>query len=493
LDSLNEVPAHKKDPHLTRGILAGLLGLSTLPCLAQSPAPAPGEVVVSGSVRVRGEAWDWFEPNAGNANYAYAHSLVRLGISRQSPTGDWTLELEQPTLFNVPTDAVQPAPQGQLGLGAAYRAVNKSQTASLFLKQGFYRWKSPKSKSQVRVGRFEFVEGLETSPADPTLAALKRDRIAHRLLGNFGWSLVGRSYDGVQYTRALPEGNVNLVAVRPTQGVFQLDGMGDLDVNVLYAAYSRPLPSATRPGDARVFLIDYDDHRPLGKVDNRPAAVRDADKGDVHIQTLGGHYLRTLPVGSGVMDFTLWGAAQAGKWGAQKHRGSAAAIEAGYQPKKSRIKPWIRAGYFQSSGDGDPNNGTHSTFFSMLPTPRIYARFPFYNQMNNRDLFIEFRAKPHPKWNVRADAHVLQLSSPGDLWYGGGGAFQPDSFGFNGRPSGGRKGLARVYDLSLDYQPSPTWTATLYGAVAQGKGVIRSVYPQGSNGSFIYTEITRKW
>lgn len=448
---------------------------------------------MNGSLRVRGEAWDWFESQAGDDEYTFGHSLLRMGVGQQKPRSDWMVEIAQPTLISPPDNAVQPPPEGQLGLGATYKAVNRSQTASLFLKQAYYRWKDPERGRQARVGRFEFIDGLETMPQDPTLQYLKRERIAHRLIGNFGWSLVQRSFDGLQYSQNLPEGNVTLAALRPTQGVFQLDGMGELNINVLYGAYSRSLPSPTSPGDARLFFIDYDDNRNLPKVDNRPAAVRNADTADVHIQTVGGHYLRTVPAGDGKMDLTLWGAAQFGKWGAQRHRGAAAALEIGYQPAESRLRPWFRAGYFQSSGDGSPSDGTHSTFFNVLPTPRIYARFPFYNMMNNRDLFVQVMAKPHPKWSVRADAHFLQLSSSSDLWYQGGGAFQPNSFGYAGRPSGGSRDFASVYDLSFDYQASPLWSATLYGALANDRGVIRSIYPQGADGGFVYAEVSRRW
>ena len=51
----------------------------------------------------------------------------------------------------------------------------------------------------IRVGRFEFLDGSEATPANATLAAVKRDRVVQRLIGNFGFTDVGRSLDGVQY------------------------------------------------------------------------------------------------------------------------------------------------------------------------------------------------------------------------------------------------------------------------------------------------------
>lgn len=458
----------------------------------QAAAPS-GKVTITGSWRLRGEAWSWFRPLSGDRDYVFGHSLLRVGVGQQKPRSEWLVELEQPTLIDTPSNATRPGVEGQLGLGATYRAVNGRRDAGLFLKQGYFRLKGLRNASQLRLGRFEFIEGLETMPRDASLAYLKRERVAHRLIGNFGWSLVGRSLDGVNYSQRAAGGTVTLLAAHPTRGVFDLDGWGDLNVNVLYGAFSALLGSERAPGDGRLFLMDYEDNRNLGKTDNRPAAVRAADTDEVHIQTFGGHYLQAVPLGGGKADLLLWVAGQKGDWGRQKHRGLAWAAEAGYQPKSAPWQPWLRVGYFQSSGDGSPDNDTHSTFFSVLPTPRIYARFPFFNQMNNRDAFVQVLAKPHPKWSLRADAHFLRLSSGTDLWYQGGGAFQPNSFGYTGRPAGGRRGLATLFDASLDYQASPAWSATFYAAVAQGKGVIEAIYPRGAKATLVYAELLRKW
>src|SRR5207302_1801412 len=40
------------------------------------------------------------------------------------------------------------------------------------------------------IGRMEFFDGAEVSPKNETLAALKRDRVAARLLANFGFTHV---------------------------------------------------------------------------------------------------------------------------------------------------------------------------------------------------------------------------------------------------------------------------------------------------------------
>ena len=120
-------------------------------------------------------------------------------------------------------------------------------------------------------------------------------------------------------------------------------------------------------------------------------------------------------------------------------RSGAFAAEGGWQPNfGASVRPWLRGGYYYSSGDNNPNDGTHGTFFAVLPTPRVYARFPFFNSMNNTDAFGEVMLRPGKKLAVGSDVHGIWLSSSSDLWYSGGGAFQPWTFGFQGRPSGGQ-------------------------------------------------------
>jgi hypothetical protein len=114
--------------------------------------------------------------------------------------------------------------------------------------------------SSLHLGRFEFVDGAEVAPKDTTLAILKRDRIAHRLLGNFGFSHVGRSFDGIQYVRGTSGMNLTLLAARATQGVFQVSGWAELDTDVLYGALTRSVGKQS-PGEWRVFALSYHDGR----------------------------------------------------------------------------------------------------------------------------------------------------------------------------------------------------------------------------------------
>src|SRR5207248_464671 len=72
------------------------------------------------------------------------------------------------------------------------------------------------------VGRYEYRDGLETVPGDPTLAALKRMRIAERLVGPFEFTHVTRSFDGVRLAWDRPAWNVTAFGTRPTRGGFEV-------------------------------------------------------------------------------------------------------------------------------------------------------------------------------------------------------------------------------------------------------------------------------
>ena len=452
-----------------------------------------GGVTIAGSVRVRGESWSWFESTGADASYAYGHSLVRLGATYSNPRIDVMLEGSQPTILGAPTNAVASGPAGQLGMGASYRAANGNDRVGAFLKQAFVRFKNVGAKGNMaRLGRIEFVDGAESVPTDSSVAWLKRERIAHRVLANFAFSAAQRSYDAVHVARSTPRYNVTLMAGMPTEGVFQLDGQGTLtDIHVGYGALTLPFPWA----DVRLFGLRYEDRRPIAKVDNRPAAVRASDLSAVKVNTLGANVVVVRPLGSAQADLLFWGALQNGDWGAQDHSASAFDVEAGLQPSLP-LKPWLRVGFSQGSGDDTPGTtagGTHGTFFQMLPTPRIYARTPFYNMMNDRDLFSSLLVRPAKGTSVRAEVHRLSLTTANDLWYAGGGAFNETVFGYQGRPSSGNSGLATLADLGADRAFGPLFNLGAYLGMVRGGDVVKSLHAAGPNGRFLYLELTRRF
>src|SRR5215472_9436725 len=350
------------------------------------------ETSFSGNWRTRVENWHWFQSSTGTPDYTFGASVLRLSIMQKRKRLDWQIEAEQPTLFGLPPHAMAPAPQGALGLGANYFASNGPWSMNVFPRQAYARFHALGSRNTaLTLGRFEFIEGVELPVKDPTVTTLLRERIAHRLVGNFGFSEVGRTFDGATFTRTKGDWNLTATAARATRGVFQTDGWADLDVDIQYAALTRSMQKSTL--EWRVFGLGYHDGRDVLKTDNRGAALRSADPENIRIGTVGGNLVKAYHMQRGTADFLAWGAYQFGSWGRLTQHAEAGALEAGYQ-LNGRTKPWLRFGYFRGSGDTNPNRGTHGTFFQVLPTPRIYARFPFFNLMNNEDRFAELSLSP---------------------------------------------------------------------------------------------------
>lgn len=439
-------------------------------------------IKLSGSLRLRAEQYSFFETPGYDDEYVFGAGLLRVSAAQKvSPNLDWQLELAVPMLFALPDRAVAPAPRGQLGLGGSYYAANgDTDAATLFPKQAFVRYKS--GAHSIRAGRFEFNEGTEVVPKNASLAAVKNARIAQRLIGAFGFSHVGRSADGLQYLFNTPAINVTAAAFTPTAGAFNTDGLGEVDdVGVVYAAVTR----SGANDDARIFILGYRDDRDLVKTDNRPASARATDFGEIQVTTIGAHYLRAF----GNANVLAWIALQGGDWGVLEHQASAIALEGGYNFPKDRK---LRAGIFASSGDDDPSDDEHGTFFQVLPTPRFHARFPFYNAMNSTDAFVAFSMKPHAKVTVTSELHALKLTEERDLWYAGGGAFEDKSFGFAGRPANGSDDLARVLDLAVDYAVTPKTSLTAYAGFARGGDVVDAIFDD-TGAALVYLEVTRRF
>jgi len=443
--------------------------------------------------RTRVDAWKWPEAPPEENSYGYVESLLRLGVAQRIHRWDWELELAQPAVLDVPDKAVSPvSAQGQLGLGGTYYASNGNNTepATAFFKQGFLRYGG--ESGQIRLGRFEFFDGQEIQPKNPTLAWLQTNRIVQRLIGNFGFSNAQRSFDGLDAHIGSGAWNLTAMAARSDQGVFNMNGNPELNVDLQYLAFTRPELKGHLLW--RAFGAGYHDGRTfVTKTDNRALAVRASDHGNIRIGTYGIDAIAAVPAGPGQIDLLFWGALQNGSWGALAHRADAVAVEGGYQVTRLRSAPWLRGGWFRSSGDNNATDTTHNTFFQMLPTPRVYARLPFYNLMDSTDDFVEVMDKPTKWLALRSDLRWLKLTSPHDLWYQGGGAFDDKVFGFTGRPANNASSLASLVDVSADCRVTQNVSLNFYYAYAQGKRVMAAIYAADHNLQYGYVELVYHW
>jgi hypothetical protein len=461
-----------------------------------NPSPAAikvGDVTITGTLRARMYIWNWFQAATGQNQYQYSGDFLRVNLAEKRGNFDWDAELAVPFLLGLPSGATDAAPQGALGLGSNYYSANKNNNyaAMIFPRQLFARFRGlgGNEGQTLQAGRFVFQDGTELAPKNATLAADKQNHVAQRLLGDFAFSDVGRSFDGVHYSFSTPTSDFTFVSGVPTRGVYQVDGWGWNRIALGYAAFTKDWGHGNYAADTRLFAIDYDDFRHILKTDNRAVTVRRGDTENIHIQTWGGHSLHAFTTLAGTLDALGWGAVQTGRWGTQTQRAYAFDVEGGFQPAiLPRFRPWIRGGYTMGSGDGNASDNRHETFFQILPTPRVYARFPFFNMMNTEDGYASLMLRPHPNVTITSEFHSLRLSSVNDLWYSGGGAFQPWTFGYTGRSTSGRRSLANLYDTSVDYRFSRAATFTAYLGYAQGLASIEKIYSGGTGAQFGYLE-----
>ena len=456
--------------------------------------PAGHPITFSVYERARNDTWQWFAAPPASETYSYLQSLLRISFAQRLDHWDWQGELAQAWVGDVPNNAIAPVTaQGQLGLGGTYYAAgsNNTEPAAAFFKQGFVRYDAGPDKN-IRVGRFEFLEGVELHPKDPTVLWLQNNRVQQHLIGNFGFANAQRSLDGIDAHYGSGSWDITAMAARSDQGVFNMNGNPELNVDAQYLAYSRM--AAHGRVIARAFAIGYHDGRTgLTKTDNRPLAVRQIDHKNIRLGTYGGSLIATQPAGPGTFDFIFWGALQNGAWGELTQSAGAAALEGGYRFTKVPTTPWFRGGWWRATGDNNPSDTKNNTFFVVLPTPRVYARLPFYNLMNSTDSFVQVIDRPHKDLELRSDLHWLDLTSSHDLWYLGGGAFDNKVFGFTGRPANGHTSFASVWDASSDWQATKNVAVNFYYGHGWGKSVIGAIYPADKTIQFGYVELVWRW
>ena len=122
------------------------------------------------------------------------------------------------------------------------------------------------------------------------IAYLQPNRVAQRLIGNFSFTVAQRSFDGVDGHYGQGSWDITAMAGRADQGVFNMNGNPELNVDIQYLAYTK---SDWQDRFLwRVFAIGYHDGRTgITKTDNRPLAVRQQDHQNIRIGTYGGDFI----------------------------------------------------------------------------------------------------------------------------------------------------------------------------------------------------------
>ncbi len=481
-----------------------ITGAAAINSLASPEAIAPKKSVKAakpkittyGIYRFRVEDWNWYPTPKANGAYTFETSVLKYGVISSTRLNDLSIEFEQPSIISVPHNASGSGSIGSLGYGASYFTANHNQSASFFIKQAYVRYKmlGNRPDSTLQIGRFTFSDGGETTPADPTIAYLKQTRINDRLISEAFYSNLGRSFDGFRYSSDTRLRNITILGATPTRGAYDLNGWDSLsNIQVGYIASTFTQTSKHDASEGRIFSIYYGDERQKDiKLDNRSTPARTADTKGIHLGAFGGNYVRSFEAGPGRFDGLLWGVGEIGSWGHLTNAAYAYDGELGYQFTHSSWKPWIRAGYSFYSGDGNASDSMHGTYIPILTTALKYAPFPFYTQVNLKDLFGQLIIKPVRKLSLKGEVHSLKLANSHDLWYTGSGAFEQQNFGYSGRTSGGHVNLGTMYDITADYNINRSLTLSLFFGYSNG-GDVQAATFTGNEANYSYVQALYKF
>jgi hypothetical protein len=437
--------------------------------------------------RIRGEFVDWFAtpPNGPNPNHRYNFlgNKFQLGVRVTRDPYELFVQFQDSTLANVPDNGV--------GVGAVYYANTHAalQNGAILRNAWIGTKRILDQPISGRAGRLLYSDGLDVPATAPNLRWIQYNRIGQRLIGPFDYTHVGRSFDGghVGYDTTLV--NFTGFGFVPTYGGYEVDANRQLDITLGGLIANLKESALLGPTIARLCWYYYGDQRDVLYVDNRPLAVRQAAVGEhSRIHTIGAHAVRLQSLGPGIADGLAYGFGQFGAYQDLVQRAWAYGVEAGYRLTGVWAAPWMRLGINSGSGDTDPDDGTHGTFFQLLPTAWLYAQFPFYNMMNNQDVFLQWILDPHPMVSVRLDGHWLRLNASQDLAYSGGGATKNDLFGYSGVNGNGREELAYLLHGMLTVRPTAFLTVNGFYAHAWGQGVINQAFA-GRDGNYGFVEV----
>lgn len=472
--------------------LSAVAALTAIDATAQPPAaPAKPETPrTTWYARnwTRVSYWDFFKPPPGGGDPTNADIANRLqfGVERSTGKYDITAALQYVQFGGLPRDAVGPGP---LGLGAVYfDHAGRSNSRQLYLRYLNVRLKALAPGLTVQVGRMGYTSGAEAISGVPKIEAVKRQRVDSRLIGEFEWSIYQRGFDGIRADWRRGGWQLTGAAFRPTQGGFEdAAGLTIDDIDLLTASLTAR-PGAILPRtEWQLFANRYDDRRAVrARPDN---TGRSAAAVDVQVNSIGATLVGAYPAGRQQMDALLWIVGQTGSWYEQSHRASAIAAEAGVEWPASSWRPWIRGGWLRASGDREPGDTRHGTFFQVLPTVRRFSQSATYSLMNLTDAFAQIFIRPTPRLTMRVDYHRVGLAEAADRWYSGSGATQESGtvFGYAGRPSQGARTLGDVVEASADWAIKPRWSVNAYAGSIWGGEVVRRTFA-GTRLTFLYVE-----
>lgn len=334
----------------------------------------------------------------------------------------------------------------------------------------------------VRVGRQEIVWG------------------DHRVLGNFVWSNVGRTFDAGRFMWDTDTIHAEVIAAKVDEDGFLLNGQlsgkaggsGGSDENMYAAqlAFKKLVPSALLEL-MYICKSDQDDSY-LNSTLVATGNVAHAYGDPINIHDFGARIDGKVP-NLDAIDYTLESHAQVGNYGTQNQEAWAFAGKTGYTFKNVAWTPRLGFEYDYASGDSDPHDKTHETFDNLYPTNHmagIYGFADLVSWQNMHDFRGNVKVSPTKKMTAQADYHYFLLAEEGDGWY-----LANASLASGTRPGGGydtsSDKLAQEVDLTVSYDLYKNVKLLAgYSYFAAGNWIENNIGGTDTNWGYLQTTVT---
>lgn len=332
-------------------------------------------VTVGGEVRERYEFRDNadFNSNASDT-LSFVGSRIRLHLGYEvTPDIAFFLQMQDSRLFGSETSTA-------------------SNEKNLDLHQGYLTVKNLAGPLTMTLGRQEMVFGDS------------------RLVGNFGWSNIARSFDGIKlgYSTARARTDVWVATVKKFANLdpdpaFTSSNRKEQTFFGIYHGWSGIPGMMWEP--YAMFLWDT----------GSGGSITDPAARDQRRVTLG------LRVASQALaesaDYTAEGAYQFGGIQGRDIRAYAFAVKAGYTLPVA-LKPRIGIEYDRASGDDNSSDDKFETFENLFPTNHIhYGYMDYVGWRNMQDLRFSLGVKPTKVSSISVDYHWFWLAEKRDNWY----------------------------------------------------------------------------
>lgn len=286
----------------------------------------------------------------------------------------------------------------------------------------------------VRVGRQEIIWG------------------DHRVIGNFVWSNVGRTFDGGRFMWDTDAIHAEAFAAKVNEGGWSSlgedpDGNSDENIYAAQIGFKKLIPGAL------LELMYIQKNQQNNNVNSATATGFDpvGASAPVVIHDFGIRIDGKVP-SIDAIDYTFEGHGQVGDYGTLNQRAWAVAARAGYTFKEIAWTPRFGLEYDFASGDSDPNDGDHNTFDNLYPTnhwQNNYGAIDLISWQNMHDARANIKVVPTSKMTAQVDYHYFWLNQTSDGWYLSGAVPAV------ARPAGGfasdNNNLAQEVDLTVSY------------------------------------------